>query len=72
MTEPEAAKAVGAARLFIAISHNEILNDDCLPGLCQGKQGNEYVWETQLFAEIARLMSIGTRITFHCQITCII
>lgn len=25
-------KAVGAARLFIAISHNEIPNDDCLPG----------------------------------------
>lgn len=24
MTAPEAAKAVGAARLFIAISHNEI------------------------------------------------
>lgn len=42
MTEPEAAKAVGAARLFIAISHNEILNDDCLPVRSAGKVMNMY------------------------------
>lgn len=44
MTEPEAEKAVGAARLFYC--HFTQWNMIAYLGLCQGRQGNEYVWET--------------------------